>query len=63
MFAFLKKLFGSEPTATPAPYKMESPKVEELTVPETPAKVTKSKAEKTPAVKAKTARKPRTPKA
>ena len=55
MFEFLKKLFGSKPVETPAPYKVET-KVE------APA-VAKPKAEKKPAVKAKTASKPRAPKA
>lgn len=58
MFAFLKKLFGSTPAETPAPYKVEA-KVESTPV-EKPAK---PKAEKKPAVKAKTARKPKAPKA
>lgn len=67
MFGFIKKLFGSKPTETPVPYKVEAPKVEQFPFPsktaEKPAQVTKSKAEKKPAVKAKTARKPRAPKA
>jgi len=54
MLSFLKKIFGAaDPEATPAPYKVETP---------TP-KATKPKAEKKPVVKAKTARKPRAPKA
>ena len=64
MLSFIKKLFGSAPTETPAPYKVETPKVEEFPFPETkPAKAVKTPAVKKPAVKAKTARKPRTPKA
>ena len=59
MLGFIKKLFGSEPAATPAPYKVEAPKVEATPV----AKTAKPKAEKKPVVKAKTARKPRAPKA
>jgi hypothetical protein len=75
MFEFLKKIFGSETTATPVPYKVETPKVEvsntvakqatqavvESIVPV--KKPAKPKTEKKPAVKAKTARKPRAPKA
>jgi hypothetical protein len=56
MFGFIKKLFGSTPVETPAPYKVETPKVEAVA----PAKTTKPKAVKKPAV---TARKPRAPKA
>jgi hypothetical protein len=67
MFAFLKKLFGSKPTETPVPYKVEAPQVEQFPFPsqsaEKSARVAKPKAEKKPAVKAKTARKPRAPKA
>ena len=63
MLEFFKKLFGSKPAETPAPYKVETPavKVDEFPFPETiPAK--KSTVKK-PAVKAKTPRKPRAPKA
>jgi hypothetical protein len=64
MLSFLKKIFGSTPAETPAPYKVETPKVEEFPFPSTkPAKAEKKTAGKTPAVKAKTARKPRAPKA
>ena len=55
MLGFFKKLFGGKPVETPAPYKVETPKVEAVV----PAKTTKSKAVKKPAV---TARKPRAPK-
>lgn len=57
MLEFFKKLFGSEPTATPAPYKVETPapKAEPVvTKPVATAKPKKSTA--------KPARKPRTPK-
>ena len=69
MLSFLKKIFGSTPAETPAPYKVETPvveapKVEEFPFPSTkPAKAEKKTAGKTPAVKAKTVRKPRAPKA
>jgi hypothetical protein len=65
MFGFIKKLFGAKPAETPAPYKVEAPKVEQFPFPskaETPP-VAKKPAAKKPAVKAKTARKPRAPKA
>lgn len=70
MFAFLKKLFGSKPVETPAPYKVETPKVEQFPFPatkkETVKKATtrapKIQGDKKPAVKAKTVRKPRAPK-
>ena len=58
MLGFFKKLFGAEPVETPAPYKVEAPKVESA-----PAQVVKPKAEKKPAVKKATTRKPRAPKA
>jgi hypothetical protein len=58
MLGFIKKLFGGKPAeTTPAPYKVEAAPVA------TPTRVAKPKAEKKPAVKAKTARKPRAPKA
>lgn len=69
MLNALKKLFGikAQEQAQPVPYKVETPKVEEFPFPsklaEKSAKATKPKAEKKPAVKAKTARKPRAPKA
>ena len=69
MLSFIKKLFGSKPEETPAPYKVEASvvettKVEEFPFPSTkPAKAEKKTTNKTPAVKAKTARKPRAPKA
>ena len=63
MFEFIKKIFGTKPEETPAPYKVEAPRVEQFPFPsqpaEKPARVVKPKAEKKPAVKAKTARKPR----
>ena len=57
MLEFFKKLFGSTPAETPAPYKVEAAPVT------TPAKTIKPKAEKKPTVKKATTRKPRTPKA
>jgi hypothetical protein len=67
MLSFLKKLFGSKPAETPVPYKVEAPQVEQFPFPsqpaEKPARAVKPKAEKKPVVKAKTARKPRSPKA
>ena len=66
MFGFIKKLFGAKPAETPVLYKVEAPKIEEFPFPsqlaEKPARVAKPKTEKIPAVKAKTARKPRAPK-
>ena len=68
MLSFLKKIFGSKPAAesAPVPYKVESPvveapKVEQFPFP-APAPAEKKTADKKPAVKAKTARKPRAPK-
>jgi hypothetical protein len=67
MLSFLKKIFGSKPAETPVPYKVETPKVEQFPFPsqpaEKPTQAAKPKAEKKPVVKAKTARKPRFPKA
>ena len=64
MLEFFKKLFSSKPAETPAPYKVEAPKVEEFPFPKTnPANAEKKPAVKKPAVKANTARKPRAPKA
>ena len=64
MLSFIKKLFGSKPAETPAPYKVEAPKVEEFPFPETKsANAAKKPAVKKPAAKAKTVRKPRAPKA
>ena len=54
MLSLIKKLFGSKPAEVAAPYKVEAP------VAEAPAK---KPAAKKAVVKAKTARKPRTPKA
>jgi hypothetical protein len=61
MLGFIKKLFGSKPTATPAPYKVEAPRVEEKkpTVKKATTRKPKVVSEKKPAVKAKTARKPK----
>jgi hypothetical protein len=53
MLEFFKKLFGSEPVETPAPYKVEAPVVAK------PVKKTATKSATKPAVKAKTARKPK----
>ena len=68
MLSFIKKFFGAKPTVNPcsdAPYKVETsvaeaPKVEQFPF---PAPAEKKTADKKPAVKAKTARKPRAPKA
>jgi hypothetical protein len=56
MLEFFKKLFGSAPAETPAPYKVEAPAtvVENAPAPK--------KAAKKPAVKKATARKPKSPK-
>jgi hypothetical protein len=63
MLSFIKKLFGSAPAETSAPYKVEATtaKVGEFPFPE--AKAVKKPAVKKPVVKAKTPRKPRAPKA
>jgi hypothetical protein len=67
MFGFIKKLFGAKPTETPAPYKVEAPKVEQFPFPEVKAAAKptadKKPAVKKPAAKTKTVRKPRAPKA
>jgi hypothetical protein len=65
MLSFLKKIFGSTPAETPVPYKVEAPVVEAPKAEQLPfpVKAEKKTADKKPAVKAKTARKPRTPKA
>ena len=69
MLEFFKKLFGSktEAESAPVPYKVESPvveapKVEQFPFP-APAPAEKKTADRKPAAKAKTARKPRAPKA
>ena len=74
MLNALKKLFGikAKEKAQSAPYKVETPRVEQFPFPATtPKKETVKKAttrapkiqgDKKPAVKAKTARKPRAPK-
>ena len=61
----MKKIFGAaEPDVTPVPYKVEAPVVEAVKNETVPKAITaKPKAEKKPATKAKTARKPRAPKA
>ena len=61
MFGFIKKLFGAKPAETPVPYKVEAPRVEQFPFPEVNASA-KSKAKNKPVVKAKTTRKPRSPK-
>jgi hypothetical protein len=66
MLSFLKKIFGSKPAeSAPAPYKVETPKVSEFPFPSKPAqaKAKKKTAGPKPAVKAKSARKPKAPKA
>jgi hypothetical protein len=61
MLELFKKLFGSKPAETPAPYKVETPAP---VVPDFPVeKAAKPKAEKKPTVKKATTRKPKTPKA
>jgi hypothetical protein len=59
MLSFLKKVFCAAEPDAPAPYKVETP----VAAAEKPAKPVKPKAEKKPAVKKATTRKPRTPKA
>jgi hypothetical protein len=65
MIGFFKKLFGSKPVETPAPYKIEAPVVEDKkpTVKKATTRPAKIQGDKKPAVKAKTARKPKAPKA
>jgi hypothetical protein len=67
MLSFIKKFFGAKPAVNPcsdAPYKVEATKPAEFPFPSTkPAKTEKKTADKKPVVKAKTARKPRSPKA
>lgn len=78
MLNALKKLFGikAQEKAQTAPYKVETPKVEEFPFPnqsaakpatkpaakKTASRPAKIQGDKKPAVKAKTARKPKTPK-
>jgi hypothetical protein len=65
MLEFFKRLFGSKPAeSAPVPYKVETPaKPAEFPFPSTkPVRAEKKTADRKPAVKAKTARKPRTPK-
>lgn len=65
MLGFFKKLFGSNPTVEPVPYKVEAPKVEvtpeakKPVVKKATTRPAKIQGEKKPAVKAKTARKPK----
>ena len=61
MLKFITNFFGKKPAApiAPAPYKVEA--VQKVKVPK--ATTAKPKIEKKPAVKAKTARKPKAPKA
>ena len=56
MLNFIKKLFGAKTAETPAPYKVEAPKLAEAVATEKP------KAKK-PSVKKATTRKPKAPKA
>ena len=69
MLEFFKKLFGSKPAETPAPYKVEAPKLADSpeavkpTVKKATTRPAKIQAEKKATVKAKTARKPKAPKA
>lgn len=67
MLEFFKKLFGSKPAETPAPYKVEAPvpvaEVKKPTVKKATSRPAKIQGDKKPAVKAKTARKPKAPKA
>jgi hypothetical protein len=56
MLEFFKKLFGSKPVETSAPYKVEAPVVAEQ-------KPAVKKPAKKPAVKKATTRKPKAPKA
>ena len=65
MIEFFKKIFGSKPAKAEAPYKVEAPAVEpkKPTVKKATTRPAKIQGEKKPAVKAKTARKPRAPKA
>jgi hypothetical protein len=60
MLAFIKKLFGSKPAETPAPYKVEAPV--EVTKKPTVKKATTRPAKIQGDVKAKSARKPKAPK-
>ena len=65
MIDFFKKLFGSAvkvPAETPAPYKVETPAEEtkKPSVAKASTRPAKIQGEKKPAVKAKTARKPKT---
>jgi hypothetical protein len=69
MLSFIKKFFGTKPTVNPCsdvPYKVEKSesKIAEFPFPTAkPVETKKKPAVKKPAVKAKTARKPRAPKA
>ena len=54
MLGFFKKLFGSTPVETPAPYKVEAPVAKAESAPSAPKKTAKK-----PAVKKATTRKPK----
>ena len=65
MIKHIKRLLGigQEPAPTSAPYKVEAPAETTPFPAPKKEKVSKPKVEKAPAVKAKTARKPRAPRA
>lgn len=65
MLEFFKKLFGSKPAEANAPYKVEAPVAEakKTAVKKATTRPAKIQGDKKPAVKAKTARKPKAPKA
>jgi hypothetical protein len=64
MIKHIKRLLGiGQEPAAPAPYKVETPAETTPFPAPKKAKISKPKAEKAPAVKAKTARKPKAPKA
>jgi hypothetical protein len=64
MLGFFKKLFGSKPAETPAPYKVETPETPPVEAAPVVAKEVAKKpaAKKVAAAKPKAPRKPRTPK-
>jgi hypothetical protein len=65
MLKFITNFFGkkSEAPVAPAPYKVETPTIQDAPVEGTVTKEAVQKAAKKPAVKKATARKPKTPKA
>jgi len=64
MIKHIKRLLGiGQETTAPAPYKVEAPAETTPFPAPKKEKIAKAKVEKAPAVKAKTARKPRAPKA